>query len=411
MLRHLRDDLAVRLANLRAFVRLPLRLVRQLLRAHPLVVVPQPAPRRLVRARRPPRDGDAARLAAVRALLLAFPIFRVHVLRVVHRRRRPLALSSDAGRAPLSRAFHREAGVDAHLAERLLHPRRRRAPFRVRGPRHVGRVVARGLFPSVLRDHRRLLASQLLQELLVVLVHVALRLHLLLRLLPLPRRLELFLLALELRELLFDLRVDEVADVLPVVNLRNDVVFPVVVVQEVVFTKIRAVHPGAAVLLLEHLLGDHRRQLARRLLRAVDRDAVRYHRRARPRVARLRHRDVQTVENLPGSARRELLLHSRGEELIAAHALHVHDALFAQRGHARELFVVAELQRRGASRRRAHAFDERRVFRFQILQPTLIHLVDRDHQRLVREERLDRVEQVRLLLDREPALLARVDDV
>mmetsp|Transcript_3279 Transcript_3279/g.8778 ORF Transcript_3279/g.8778 Transcript_3279/m.8778 type:complete len:535 (+) Transcript_3279:50-1654(+) len=410
VLGHLGDDHAVRLARLGALVHLPLRLVRHLLRSHLLRLVLETRPLALGR---PPRHRHGPALGGVRPrLVLPVRVHRVHVLVAAVARERARALATLPHRARGSRPRDGQGGVDTHGAERLLHPSCGEPLLRVARAvaAHRRGVVPHRLLPPVIGDELGASGANLPEELLLLVVQIGLQLHLRLRLLALELRLELLLLALELREALVDLRVDKVGDVLAVENLGHDVVLPVVVVEHVVLAKIRVVDTRAAVLLLHLLLGDDL-ELAAGLLGLVDGDGVGDDGGPGDVIPRLGLRDVQSVEHLTRASARQLLLDARGEQLIAAHPLHLHHALLRQRGHARKFLLLAQGQSGGPSSRRPHPRDERRILRLEILELALVNLVNRNHQRLVREERLDRVEEIRLLLDGVPALFAGVYDV
>jgi hypothetical protein len=97
-----------------------------------------------------------------------------------------------------------------------------------------------------------------------------------------------------------------------------------------------------------------------------------------------------------------LHLSTKSQEHVAGGFLNSGNTLLAQRGHGHQ---------HGAGNGGDHTLDEYTLISAQILRTAGIDLVHGDNQRLVGEERHDRVEELTLLLDTVTALLADIEEI
>mmetsp|Transcript_12858 Transcript_12858/g.32583 ORF Transcript_12858/g.32583 Transcript_12858/m.32583 type:complete len:323 (+) Transcript_12858:1001-1969(+) len=147
------------------------------------------------------------------------------------------------------------------------------------------------------------------------------------------------LLDLELLQPLLDIRVDKVRDILPVHDLRNNIIRPLGHLEIIQLPIIHRIHPRAAILLHQILLGPPLRpQHPLHLHRVLPRPR---HRRRNIRRALLlvplpRLRDVQPIQHRRRAVRPHLLLHALRQQHLARRVLHLVDARRVLRGHVHD---------------------------------------------------------------------------
>mmetsp|Transcript_19433 Transcript_19433/g.74612 ORF Transcript_19433/g.74612 Transcript_19433/m.74612 type:complete len:651 (-) Transcript_19433:57-2009(-) len=373
MARHLGLDLSVSLSPPGVLVPSILELPLELLRLPHLHLVPETV-------------GRAERVLP-RALLSSLP------LPVSLRRPRP------STRARLRhRPLHSLLRIDTHLLQVLLEVRHV-PPCSL--ARHRCSVAALSQ-PAVLNDERLLLLHHrqqcllLLRELDLVLVDVH---HLVFECGN-----ALVLLPLQLLEELVDLRVDVVADVLALHDLRDVVVLPVVVRQLVLLSPVDAEllgvpldvgvvgHPGGCLVHFSLRHGDVASAAALA-------DLLGDRGRARSVVPGDGHGHVQAVEDVAHLLALHLHLDALLQELLARLLLDGDDALLGNRAHLDHLEVVLRL----------HLGNESFLLVVEVLEAEDVDLVGRDDEGLVGEEGLDVVEETELLLEAVAALLRDID--
>lgn len=200
-----------------------------------------------------------------------------------------------------------------------------------------------------------------------------------------PVRSELLLLRFEGIEFREDVRVDKVRDILPVQDLRDDIMLPLVLREQVVLLRVHVEHTGPALLRLDIALETAAHRVLWVVLDALL-DGVGDERRSYDVVARFGLCDVDAVDDAVDLGALELVLDAMCEQLVACGGLHVVHAFVGVAGdvHGGDVGEVDDF------------VDECAVLGCQVFETADVNFVEYDEGGLVDEERFDGVEEFAL---------------